>query len=287
MFQFRVAAVIGVCLVSAAAHAQPQCLTTSFASNSAYAGNMFDIEPKRDVDITRWQVNTSGTEVVTIEIYWREGSHRGHETDPSAWTLLGSATTQGQGTDYPTSVNVGTLPAYQGRIYGIYVHLASYQSGVQTLRWVRGEPTIFENDDLKLTTGVGMGFPAFLNGPYRDNMWSGTVCSEDPKPLIAIEGECPGRMMFSWDRSLPEHQAGLIYARNLGRYTIPAIQCGGTELGLGTQELQLIRAFYTGPQGQGRFSNPVTPAYCGGYLQMIVVDRSPCPLSNIVQLPMQ
>lgn len=275
----------GLAACASPALAQPTCLTTSFASNNAFAGNMFDIEVKRNIDLTRWQVNTSGTDMVTIEIYWREGSFRGYENDPSAWTLLGSATTQGQGTDYPTSVNVGNLPAYEGRVYGFYVHLASYQIGVQSLRWVRGEPTVFENDDLKLTTGVGLGFPAFFGRIYENNWWSGTVCYAEPKPLIAVEGDCPGRMTFYWDRSLPQRHAGLLYARNLGRFTIPAIQCGGTELGLGSQQLQLIRAFNTGPEGRGRFASPVTAPYCGGYLQMIVVDRSPCPLSNIVQLP--
>lgn len=284
MFKFIIAAGMCARLACAEAVAQPRCLTTSFASDNQWAGNMFDIEPKRDIDITRWQVNTTGTEMVTIEIYWREGSYRGHEVDPQAWTLLGSATTQGQGMDYPTSVNVGTLPLYEGRVYGIYVHLASYQNGVQALRWVRGEPTIFENDDLRLTTGVGMGFPAFLNGPYRDNMWSGTVCCEDPKPYITIQGDCPGRILFSWDRSPPERPAGLCYARNLGRYTLPGV-CQGTELGLGSNQLQLLRSFNTGPAGRGRFSSPVTAPYCGGYLQVIVVAGSPCPLSNIVQIP--
>ncbi len=274
--------VLVLCCASPAL-AQHWCLTTSFESNSGWAGNMFDIEPKRDLDLTRWQINTSGTDLVTVEIYWREGGYLGYENDPSAWTLLGSATTQGQGRDYPTSINVGDLIVYEGRTYGIYVHLASYSVGVRQLRWVGGEPTVFENDDLKLTTGVGMRFPAFSGEPFENEMWSGTVCYEDPRPHIEVDGFCPGRLALTWDRCAPDRWAGVCYARNRGRYIVLE-PCWGVELGLGTDHLQLVRTFDTGPEGQGRLFIRVPPEECGGYVQIIVIG-SPCETSNVVQLP--
>ena len=280
----RMMTVIVVCLAACAspALAQPECLTTTFESTSnGWGGNMFDLAPKRDIDLTRWQVNTSGTEMVTIEIYWREGSYRGFENDPAAWTLLGSATTQGQGRDYPTSVNVGDLPVYEGRIYGIYIHLASYEIGVQSMPWTSRLSNVYENDDLKITTGVGLRFPAFQGQHFPDVTWNGTVCYEDARPLIAIEGKCPGRLTFRWDRTEPDLWAGLCWGRNRGLTVIP-LPCSGTELGI-QGSVTLFTVFRTGPEGRGRLSGEASQQFCGGYLQVLVVDT--CDTSNVVQVP--
>lgn len=279
--------VLGFCicgLFAPAASAQPDCLTTSFASNGQFAGNMFDVEAKRNLDLTRWQVNTTGTGMVTITIYWREGTYVGFERDREAWTLLGSATTQGQGCDYPTSVHVGDLPLSEGGVYGIYVHLESYRIEEQELRWVRGEPTVFENDDLKLTTGVGLGFPAFTGGVFENSMWSGTVCYEDPKPRIDLTGDCPGAVTFRWDRATPNTNAALIVARETGHFTIPATACTGTVLQL-ERNLRVVTFFRTGSEGRGELTGRASQDLCGQFAQMVVVDGIPCATSNVVQIP--
>ncbi len=285
-FSARIGAALASGLIGAAsvsALAQPDCLTTTFADNNGWAGNMFDIEPHRDLDLSRWQVNVSGTDLVTISIYWRDGSYQGYERDPEAWTLIGTATTQGQGSGYPTSVNVGDLPVSAGRTYGIYVHLESYEPGSR-IRYTNGEPTIFENTDLKLTTGVGRGSPAFSGSIDSNRRWNGTICYESPRPLMAVGGVCPGYVSIAWDRTRPDRWAGVFYGSRLGSYTLLE-PCWGVQLEI-TGNLRVVRHFRTGSEGEGRLTGRAPGGFCGGYLQMVVGDpQEGCVTSNVVQIP--
>lgn len=279
----RIAMTIALGCSCATARAQWSCLETVWRIDADGAGSIFDITPRRDLQLTRWHLHVTTIEMVTVEVYWREGSYRGHEGDPSAWTLLGSATTQGQGINYPTVVNVGALPVHEGVTYGIYVHLASFQNGASEMLWGYGSGRVYENEDLSLTTGPGMGFPAFTNADARW-MWCGAVCYEDARPFIALEGNCPGRLRLTWQDTAPNHWAGLCYSDVAGRFTLPAGPCGGTVLGLGSRNLRLVEAFNTGPDGRGSLVGFATEPFCIGYVQIIVTD-GPCHTSNVVRVP--
>lgn len=276
-----VAVALGWCCTPASA--QWSCLETIWGIDADGAGSMFDITPNRNLQLTRWHLNLTSIEMVTVEVYWREGSYVGHESDPSAWTLLGSATTQGQGVNYPTIVNVGSLPIHEGVTYGIYVHLASFQNGASEMLWVYGSGRVFENADLRLKTGPGMGFPAFTGADARW-MWCGAVCYEDARPFIMLEGRCPGRLLLSWQDTSPDHWAGLCYSDVTGRFILPSGLCGGTVLGLGSRNLRLVRSFNTGPDGQGSLVALAPAPFCIGYVQIIVAD-GPCQTSNVVRVP--
>lgn len=101
--------------------------------------------------------------------------------------------------------------------------------------------------------------------------------------VISIEGDCPGRISVRWEHAAPDEWAGLLFAMNTGNYVLPHI-CQGTVLGLGSHQLQLVRAFRTGPQGQGEMAGPAPLRVCGGYLQVLVVDGI-CSTSNVAQIP--
>ena len=128
-----------------------------------------------------------------------------------------------------------------------------------------------------------MGFPAFTNADARW-MWCGAVCYEDARPLISLEGRCPGRLRLAGQETSSNHWAGLCYSDVTGRFTLPGGPCGGTVLGLGSRNLRLVRSFNAGADGQGRLVGFAWAPFCIGYVQIIVVD-GPCQTSNVARVP--
>jgi subtilisin family serine protease len=150
-------------------------LTTLFASNNGFAGNMFDLQVNEVLTITRFEINidTLGS-TNTIEIYYRLGTCVGHESSPDGWILLGSDTgVVSNGTNNPTPVNIGGLMLGPGQVYGFYVNLASYPSS--DMRYTDGGPTVFSNAQMSLTTNCGKGNPAFTGDTFFPRQWNGTI----------------------------------------------------------------------------------------------------------------
>jgi len=160
-------------------------LTTLFASNNQFAGNMFDLTVKSSLPIliNSFAVNVTlpGTEQ-KISVYYKTGTYVGSESNPAAWTHLGTATGTSAGQDLPTLINIGGLTLNPGQTYGMYVFLTDYTvnpppAGVASMRYTNIPPalTIYENDDLKLTGGVGKGSPPFTGSTFNNRMWNGTI----------------------------------------------------------------------------------------------------------------
>ncbi len=103
--------------------------------------------------------------------------------------------------------------------------------------------------------------------------------------FLRISGTCPGRVTVSWSGATPSRPMGIVFASSTGNFTIPGGLCGGTQLGLSSNGLQLVYTGNTGSNGSGQVSsNAGTPA-CRKYLQMVIADGSPCNTTNVVQIP--
>ena len=106
-----------------------------------------------------------------------------------------------------------------------------------------------------------------------------------PEPILRLSGPaCPAVITVEWGNAAPRRQAGLLFARNEGSFQISGGPCDGTRLGLGTNQLQLVRTFSTGVTGSGRMSGNAGAPACGGFLQIVVVDGSPCATSNVERI---
>jgi hypothetical protein len=198
----------------------PGSLTTIYASNNQYAGNMFDIDPAIDLEITAMDVNTEYVgNTAQIDVYYKVGTSVGFESDPNAWTLLASGTGAIQGADLPTFIDLsGNGVIFNaGQSYGIYVDLVSYTAGVQVLRYTNGFPTVYSNSHLSLTSHCGKGIPSFTGITFLDRIWNGTIyydtkgggaLSVNPATISASTG---GAVEFTLD-------AGANYAN--GKYLI-------------------------------------------------------------------
>jgi parallel beta-helix repeat protein len=150
----------------------PSNIETMFASNNWYAGNMFDVEIKvPQMKITSFDVNVNnpGT-VVTFALYYREGTYVGFTTIPAAWTLAGTGTATSMGLDIPTNIDIPDIILNQGT-YGFYVYQTSYPAA--WTQYTNGN-NVYENDDIKITTGIGGSSPIFSGGA-ASRTWNGRI----------------------------------------------------------------------------------------------------------------
>ena len=103
---------------------------------------------------------------------------------------------------------------------------------------------------------------------------------------LDVTGVCPGTVVIAWENALPDRQMGILFARNTGNRSIPdGNPCAGTTLGLGSNQLQLVNQISTRPTGSGSVDAEANAGACGGYLQLVVAAQSPCPTSNVAQIP--
>jgi hypothetical protein len=149
-------------------------LTTTFAGGNGLAGNMFDVRPKTDIRVHSFDLhigNWSPFQTVNVDVYYRVGTHLGHEDDPNAWTFLGNDIKTWSNPQPRIIIPGIELDANVG--YSFYIHLASYHAG-HTLQYTDGRGT-YQNADLSITSGVGKGSIAFGSQTIANRIWNGTI----------------------------------------------------------------------------------------------------------------
>lgn len=85
------------------------------------------------------------------------------------------------------------------------------------------------------------------------------------------------QVTLSWENAPANQTLAIVFASNTGSFIIPDnFTCAGTQLGLGTQNIQLVRTVNSGANGSGQISGqgPAT-----GFIQMLVT--STCETSNV------
>jgi hypothetical protein len=154
-------------------------LTTLFASNNGFAGNMFDITPTADLEITAIDINvTAAGTLAEVDVWYRAGTSVGFENSSAGWTFLGSYSGTSAGQDLPTNIDMAGngMTFLGGQSYGMYVDLTSYST--QTFRYTNGANT-YSNADLSLTTNVGKG-SGFGGSTFTPREWNGTIYYDNP-----------------------------------------------------------------------------------------------------------
>jgi len=121
------------------------------------------------------------------------------------------------------------------------------------------------------------------SGGYRDAFVLKLRLDEGPQ--LTVSATCPsgGPIRIEWSGATPGGQIALIYARNTGSFTIPNNRpCAGTQLGLGTNQIQLAFQGGAGSNGSRILNANAGPGACGGYLQLL--DLSTCNTSNVARV---
>lgn len=111
----------------APATALAQSLTTPSPQNNGCAsGPMFDIAATNAVTITQIETDAINP-IASVQVYYRTASSIGSETNPGAWTLVGSGSHPGGGV---AAINLPiNVPIPAGQTYGFY--LASQGGDIQ------------------------------------------------------------------------------------------------------------------------------------------------------------
>ena len=106
--------------------------TTTLDGDVPHEGVMFDVVALADLDMNALGVNlpTQGTHLV--DLWMRKGTHRGHETDPSAWTFVGGAVVETQGAGIAARIMPARMPQriITGRIHGPCIFMVSSATAV-------------------------------------------------------------------------------------------------------------------------------------------------------------
>ncbi len=145
----------------------------------------------------------------------------------------------------------------------------------------------FVDNATEYGTGVHGGYTTTYDGPTMTFTYTGPLVAKlhygsGARYTCSITGTCPGTVRLSWSGARPNIQQGIVFARNTGNFVIPSGPCQGTQLGLGTNQLQLYNTIGTG-NGAGSVNAQAGPGACGGFVQLIQVPG--CQTSNVAQVP--
>jgi hypothetical protein len=161
------AGALALTLVATAGAASAGSLTTDFTTiNYGRSGLYFDLTATNALTITDFVVNGGAGD---WSVWYKEGTFAGFETDPGAWTLMGSDSTAST----IDTLNIGGLHIGAGDTFGIYVFdYSSYQ-------YYNDGSATYSNADLTFNGGTGNYGEAMGLGPFNntlaDRVWSGTV----------------------------------------------------------------------------------------------------------------
>lgn len=140
-----------------------------------YAGTMFDVKGRQDVEITALGLNTFRTDAFEVQLYTRAGTFRGAEDDLRAWTWVNNVTVAGQGMGTPSYLPPGSFPPVlvrRGETVGLYV-----TTDRPYFRLGRGEQegkALLGNPDVVVYEGVGKRHP-IDTGTIRPRTLQGVV----------------------------------------------------------------------------------------------------------------
>ena len=181
-------------------------LTTLFAGNNNFNGNMFDVLPTSKITITSFAINVDTS--LTAEVYYKLGTSVGFESNPGAWTLLGSAFVTSLGTNVPTPLPVGGLTLTPGQRYGFYVTLTG---GV--MNYTNGT-TDYSNSDLTIYHGTGKQYP--FGNTFTPRIWNGTIFYNIIPPYDTSFLDDAGNSLVCFNSTTGDFQWNVLAGPNAG-----------------------------------------------------------------------
>ena len=195
----------------------PNSITTYYASDFGYGGVMFDLTPAVDLEVTAFDVNLSGRNFVTVDVYYSNGSSFGIEEDPNGWVFLESVRVNAKGTDNPSSVPLQVqAPTFlAGQTYGIYLELQGVTAS-NTLRYTNNPSSSYANAQIDLVTNCakaagGVGATTFTPREFNGTVYYNTL--DGVVPTLAASNFVAGQMAsLAFSNGTPGAQALVAYS---------------------------------------------------------------------------
>ncbi len=152
----------------------PQVLETSTVNDGVHTGNMFDIEAKNEVQITRFEIDVQNQGMyVNAYVYTKVGGYDGSEVNPVVWRHIQTARVQSRGenelTNLPSLPNPIVVPA--GRRQSFYITLESNDMSYTEAQ--AGRALFASDDNIEFFSGIGIGYP-FKYG-IRSRIFNGRI----------------------------------------------------------------------------------------------------------------
>jgi PKD repeat protein len=153
--------------------ATPKQILTTFASGNGQTGNMFNVTPLKDIILDSLTFSPQGTATGswTVDVYYKQGTYVGFNTNQGAWTLHGTFTATGTANvANGITFDIADLSLDKNQLYGIYVRVASGPSG--GVNYTNGANT-YNNGDILVETGIGV--PGLFGGQFNPRTWNGRL----------------------------------------------------------------------------------------------------------------
>src|SRR5690606_34203291 len=161
-------------------------LTTTFAGGNALAGSMFDLEAINNLTIDSFDVNMATGDTADIEVYYKTGTWVGSESNPAAWTLVGTATnitSAGVGLPTPLNLDLG-INVTAGTRVAFYVTRTT-----GSLTYTNGTTVgaLFASDsNLKMFEGAGKGYP--FGSTFQPRNFNGNIIYSTDGVIVPFSG---------------------------------------------------------------------------------------------------
>ena len=175
---------------AAAKSATLKQLVTTYDSGHSAAGFMFDMKAKNDIAIKNMDINMYTTrDTVQLEIYTKEGSWVGYETNEDAWTLWLNETIKGSSVlNKPTRIPAGLfaapleLSADERRAFYVAFTDGPYLRYSKSLT----DEQLYTNEDVILDGYGAAKRKGFQGGMYNPRLFNGALNYETipPQPMM-------------------------------------------------------------------------------------------------------
>lgn len=171
--------------------------------NHLFDGIMFDVRAKQDLIVHGFSSYLTFPRAENMAIYYRQGTHIGHEDTPADWKLLGSVQNIPGYVDLPTDT-----PLTQSRIpLDIDIVIKVGETFAFYLTDTKGEKSVnffyegdtaigelaYANDSIEIFKGTGKGYPFGFNISFA-RIFSGTI-HYSPFPLAPLP-HIPSNILF-------------------------------------------------------------------------------------------
>ena len=199
-------------------------LHTSYNSTHNWNGVMFDLIAHENIvlDSLALKMFTTGSQV--IDVYRKNGSYKGHESNAASWTVVRSGTVNVSSAGQVVRLNLDSLPMNANDTSGIYVKLRNH-IGKLAYRLVPSEVTVSSNE-LEMVSGTGIthGWGA----TYFPRQWNGSVfyhhattesesCKSALTAVQALVHEAPAPLLTA-DTTIGENDSILLHPGNFSSY---------------------------------------------------------------------
>ena len=165
---------------SSSSSSEPRRLDTGLNGTVEWYGGMFLVEAKNNMTVKSMSFHTRSTDTVAVSVYTKQGMYVGSEQLPNAWTLVASATVQGQGFGNPTripAVSFTNVDLNEGDVQSFYVSTGDAKnvilSGGSQVPQLQLHDTFADNSDIMLLTGKAV--TGSFGGSYLPYAWNGRL----------------------------------------------------------------------------------------------------------------